>query len=107
MAEPKKREDKNNKTRILIVDDHAIVRFGIAQVINRQPDMIVCGEEENASLNRNRQAILLMASPFLVLAPADEIILTTSVFSHRSTIDASSVFQVRSDRLRPVRLTFI
>lgn len=49
MAEPKQREAKNNKTRILLVDDHAIVRFGMAQVINREEDLIVCGEEENAS----------------------------------------------------------
>ena len=65
MAEPKKREDKNNKTRILIVDDHAIVRFGIAQVINRQSDMIVCGEEENAS--RALDAISAL-KPDLVIA---------------------------------------
>ncbi|HEY9509066.1 MAG TPA: response regulator transcription factor [Verrucomicrobiae bacterium] len=65
MAEPKKREDKNSKTRILIVDDHAIVRFGIAQVINRQPDMIVCGEEENAS--RALDAISAL-KPDLVIA---------------------------------------
>ncbi len=37
------------KARILLVDDHAVVRFGIAQLINRQPDMEVCGEEEDAS----------------------------------------------------------
>lgn len=36
------------KARILLVDDHAVVRFGIAQLINRQPDMEVCGEEEDA-----------------------------------------------------------
>jgi len=51
MAQAKKREVKANdaKIRILLVDDHAVVRFGIAQLINRQPDMIVCGEEEDAS----------------------------------------------------------
>ena len=49
MAESKQQAAKSGKTRILIVDDHAIVRFGIAQVINRQTDMTVCGEEENAS----------------------------------------------------------
>jgi chemotaxis response regulator CheB len=43
MADSKQRESKSGKTRILIVDDHAIVRFGIAQVINRQTDMMVCG----------------------------------------------------------------
>lgn len=31
------------------MDDHAVVRFGIAQLINRQPDLMVCGEEEDAS----------------------------------------------------------
>ncbi|HXS69158.1 MAG TPA: response regulator transcription factor [Candidatus Polarisedimenticolia bacterium] len=51
MAQAKKREVKENngKTRILLVDDHAVVRFGIAQLINRQTDMLVCGEEEDAS----------------------------------------------------------
>ncbi|HWD92425.1 MAG TPA: response regulator transcription factor [Verrucomicrobiae bacterium] len=51
MAQAKKREVKESdgKTRILLVDDHAVVRFGIAQLINRQPDMAVCGEEEDAS----------------------------------------------------------
>jgi DNA-binding NarL/FixJ family response regulator len=51
MAQAKKREVKENdgKIRILLVDDHAVVRFGIAQLINRQTDMTVCGEEEDAS----------------------------------------------------------
>jgi len=31
------------------VDDHAVVRFGIAQLINRQSDLVVCGEHEDAS----------------------------------------------------------
>src|SRR4051812_22096958 len=55
MAQAKKREVKatepvtDGKIRILLVDDHAVVRFGIAQLINRQADMTVCGEEEDAS----------------------------------------------------------
>src|SRR3954462_11900053 len=54
MAQAKKREVKapeatDSKIRILLVDDHAVVRFGIAQLINRQPDMSVVGEEEDAS----------------------------------------------------------
>jgi DNA-binding NarL/FixJ family response regulator len=43
------RESKPDKTRILLVDDHAVVRFGIAQLINREPDLMVCGEEEDSS----------------------------------------------------------
>ena len=49
MAQAKQAETKDPRTRILLVDDHAVVRFGIAQLINRQPDMVVCGEEEDAS----------------------------------------------------------
>jgi DNA-binding NarL/FixJ family response regulator len=44
----KQAEIKDNRKRILLVDDHAVVRFGIAQLINRQSDLIVCGEEEDA-----------------------------------------------------------
>ena len=40
---------KDNRTRVLLVDDHAVVRYGIAQLINRQGDLVVCGEEEDAS----------------------------------------------------------
>jgi DNA-binding NarL/FixJ family response regulator len=51
MAPIKKRETLANdgKTRVLLVDDHAVVRFGIAQLINREADLTVCGEEEDAS----------------------------------------------------------
>jgi DNA-binding NarL/FixJ family response regulator len=65
MAEPKQKEAKSSKVRILIVDDHAIVRFGIAQVINRETDLTVCGEEENAS--RALDAIAAL-KPDLVIA---------------------------------------
>jgi DNA-binding NarL/FixJ family response regulator len=33
--------------RILIVDDHPIVREGLVARISRQPDMVVCGEAED------------------------------------------------------------
>jgi DNA-binding NarL/FixJ family response regulator len=38
----------STKHRILLVDDHAVVRFGIGQLINKQSDLIVCGEAESA-----------------------------------------------------------
>src|SRR5437870_2920824 len=70
MAQAKKREVTktevtNGKIRILLVDDHAVVRFGIAQLINRQPDMTVCGEEEDASRALGAIATL---KPQLVIA---------------------------------------
>ena len=33
---------KDKRTRILLVDDHAVVRYGIAQLINREGDLVVC-----------------------------------------------------------------
>src|SRR5262245_12742364 len=36
-------------TRVLIVDDHPIVREGLALRIGRQPDMQVCGEAEGVA----------------------------------------------------------
>jgi DNA-binding NarL/FixJ family response regulator len=36
------------KTRILIVDDHPVVRQGVASLINMESDLMVCAEAENA-----------------------------------------------------------
>src|ERR1700683_5202871 len=45
------------KKRILLVDDHPIVRQGLTLLINREPDLVVCGEAEEA-----RGAMQLLAS---------------------------------------------
>jgi DNA-binding NarL/FixJ family response regulator len=37
------------KTRVLLVDDHPILRKGLAQLINQEADMMVCGEAEDAA----------------------------------------------------------
>jgi len=46
----KKQPDKadENKTNILLVDDHPIVRQGLAELINHQTDFVVCGQAEDA-----------------------------------------------------------
>src|SRR5436190_22960740 len=49
MAQAKPNPTKDKRTRVLLVDDHAVVRFGIGQLVNREPDLQVCGEEEDAS----------------------------------------------------------
>ncbi len=56
---------KDTRTRILLVDDHAVVRFGIAQLINRQSDLVVCGEEEDAG---NALSAITRLKPDLVIA---------------------------------------
>jgi DNA-binding NarL/FixJ family response regulator len=48
MAQAKHIQAKDKRKRILLVDDHAVVRFGMAQLINQQGDLVVCGEEEDA-----------------------------------------------------------
>jgi DNA-binding NarL/FixJ family response regulator len=49
MAQAKPTQPKDNRTRVLLVDDHAVVRFGIKQLIDRESDLVVCGEEEDAT----------------------------------------------------------
>ncbi len=44
------------KTRILIVDEHPMLRHGLMSFINGQPDMIACGEAESIPTVRARLA---------------------------------------------------
>ncbi len=37
------------RKKILLVDDHPFMRAGLAQLIDRQPDLMVCGEAGNAA----------------------------------------------------------
>jgi DNA-binding NarL/FixJ family response regulator len=36
------------KSRVLLIDDHPIVRQGLALLIDREPDLLVCGEAEGS-----------------------------------------------------------
>ena len=46
----KKRQAKTeeSKTKIIIVDDHAIVRRGLSELVNGEDDLMVCGQAEDA-----------------------------------------------------------
>lgn len=48
MAQNKDYRIKDSRKRVLVVDDHAVVRYGLAQLLNRESDLVVCGEEEDA-----------------------------------------------------------
>lgn len=48
MPQARQSQPKDNRTRVLLVEDHAVVRYGLAQLINRESDLVVCGEEEDA-----------------------------------------------------------
>jgi DNA-binding NarL/FixJ family response regulator len=40
---------RKGKIRVLLVDDHPVLRKGLAQLINQESDMMVCGEAEEAT----------------------------------------------------------
>jgi YesN/AraC family two-component response regulator len=40
----------DKKIRVLIIDDHTIVRTGIRLLLNSQPDMEAIGEAENGNI---------------------------------------------------------
>jgi DNA-binding NarL/FixJ family response regulator len=40
--------ESTKRYRVLVVDDHPIVRQGLALMINGEPDLVVCGEAEEA-----------------------------------------------------------
>jgi len=65
MTQAKPNAVKDTRTRILLVDDHAVVRYGIGQLINRQSDMVVCGEEEDAA---HALSAIAKLKPDLVIA---------------------------------------
>jgi DNA-binding NarL/FixJ family response regulator len=53
----KNAEPASAKARVLIVDDHPVIREGLAMHLSTQPDLEVCGEAEDLS-----GALALMAS---------------------------------------------
>ena len=48
MATKKQSESEKGKTKVLVVDDHSVIRQGLARLIEMQPDLVVCGEAANA-----------------------------------------------------------
>ena len=42
-----KNRSTNSRRRILLIDDHPVVRHGLIELINREPDLTVCGEADD------------------------------------------------------------
>ncbi len=49
MNEPMTEPAAAAKSRIFLVDDHAMFREGLRQLIEREPDMTVCGDAADAT----------------------------------------------------------
>ena len=58
--------DPTRKTRLLLVDDHAVMRHGLAALFGEEPDLEVCGEAESAD-----QALALLAATPVDVAVID------------------------------------
>jgi DNA-binding NarL/FixJ family response regulator len=52
------------KNKVFVVDDHPIVRQGLALMINREPDLTVCGEAEDA---RTATQLIATAKPDILV----------------------------------------
>ena len=59
-----KKSPAQKKKRILVVDDHPMMRQGLAQLISAEPDLAICGEAENAEYALTSLSVL---KPDLVL----------------------------------------
>jgi len=57
------------QSRVIVVDDHPIVRQGLTQMINRDGDLIVCGEAEEA---RSALQAIATLSPDIVVIDISE-----------------------------------
>jgi DNA-binding NarL/FixJ family response regulator len=54
----------SEKTRVLIVDDHPLVRESLKRLVQGEPDLLVCGEAEDCG---QAMAIISTAHPHLVV----------------------------------------
>ena len=62
--ERRRRQGGEERTRILIVDDHVLFRVGIAQILSKEGDLEVVGEAEDA---RTAMDAALETSPNIIL----------------------------------------
>ena len=65
MKATRSRPTAQAQKRIFIVDDHPITRYGLTQLINHEPDLLVCGDAASAV---QALAAIETARPDLVLA---------------------------------------
>ncbi len=82
------------RTRVLLVDDHAILRAGIARLVDQEEDLEVCGEASNAP-----EALTLIAR----LKPALVIVDISLAGSHG--IDLLKDITIRFPRLPVLMLS--
>lgn len=84
----------SKKSRVLIVDDHPLLRAGLAIIINQQDDMVVCGEAEDEI---GAMQTLIQQAPDLVIADIS--------LGRGSGLDLIKTISVRTPELPVVALS--
>ncbi len=49
MSAKKQRKTKDNKSKILVVDDHPMIREGLVRLVDNEQDLAICGQADDAS----------------------------------------------------------
>jgi DNA-binding NarL/FixJ family response regulator len=93
-------EAKKNNVRIFIVDDHPIVREGLAQLINQHRNLMVCGQSEDAEKSLEAIATLKydMIIVDLTLKRVDGIELIKNIKAHDARLPVL-VLSIRDEAL--------
>jgi len=94
----------NGRKRILVVDDHAVVRKGIAALLTEEGGFSVCGEAENApqALEIMRQADPDVALVDISLPGTNGIELTKAMLAERPKLPIL-IFSVHDESLYALR----
>src|SRR5690606_10347599 len=83
---PVSHSSQSARKRVLIVDDHPIVRHGLTRMIEAAPDLEVCGEAENVAdarrAIRDRHPDIVIVD--LTLGQGDGLELVRDVRAHHA-----------------------
>jgi DNA-binding NarL/FixJ family response regulator len=81
-------EKYSQRTRVLVLEEHPLLRHGVAHFLNSQPDIIVCGETDNIrdardKIRESKPQLLLTA---LRLGTGDSLEFLKALKSERPTL---------------------
>ena len=86
--------NSNQPVRIVLVDDHPMVREGLADVIRREPDLTVCGEAES----------LHQALEVIIATQADMVLVDLNLKNSHG-LDLIKDISIRCPKMRMLVLT--
>lgn len=80
--------DVKNKTRVVLADDHAIMRFGVRKILEKYPDIELVAEAENGRealnrINENQPDLLILD---IEMPEVSGIEVAKYLYEHKSTV---------------------